>query len=177
MSGVKDRILQFIKFEKLTTVEFEKSIGVSNGYVTSISRSIQPDKLGIISDVYPQLNIEWLLIGKGSMLKAGQSSTVQQSGRSANYQGTFTEPINTVIGSGNITGSEDKISYAQQKRAAMLGRTPSNETAELRHENERLKNEVERFKMEIEHLKMTIELQKSFIEEKERMIKILLEKK
>lgn len=177
MSGVKDRILQFIKFEKLTTVEFEKSIGVSNGYVTSISRSIQPDKLGIISDVYPQLNIEWLLIGKGSMLKASQPSTVQQSDRSANYQGTFTEPINTVIGSGNITGSENRISYAQQKKAAMLGRTPSNETTELRLENEKLKSEAERLKMENEHLKMTIELQKSFIEEKERMIKILLEKK
>lgn len=168
MSGVKDRILQFIKFEKLTTVEFEKSIGVSNGYVTSISRSIQPDKLGIISDVYPQLNIEWLLIGKGSMLKASQPSTVQQSGRSANYQGTFTEPINTIMGSGNSIGgtAHERIPEIKGQKLAQA----KIEAIELRHENEKLK-------VEIEHLKMTIELQKSFIEEKERMIKILLEKK
>lgn len=177
MSTVKDRLLRFIKEISITVAEFERAIGVSGGYVSNISRSIQPDKLEKISNLYPNLNLEWLLVEKGPMLKNDPLAAIQQSGRSANYQGTFTEPINTVIGSGNITGSENKISYAQQKKAAILRRTSNNPTTELRQENEKLKSEVERLKMENEHLKMTIELQKSFIEEKERMIKILLEKK
>ncbi len=52
----------------MTTAEFERQIGVSGGYISNISKSIQPDKLEKISKIYPDLNIEWLLIGKGSMI-------------------------------------------------------------------------------------------------------------
>ncbi len=52
----------------MTTAEFERQIGVSGGYISNISKSIQPDKLEKISKIYPDLNIEWLLIGKGAMI-------------------------------------------------------------------------------------------------------------
>lgn len=78
MSNVKERLSEFIKFKKMSVVEFERIIGVSNGYVSSISKSIQPDKLEIISDNNPELNLEWLLIGKGSMLKSEQISSIKE---------------------------------------------------------------------------------------------------
>lgn len=78
MSNVKERLSQFIKFKNMSVVEFERLIGVSNGYVSSISKSIQPDKLEIISDTNPDLSIEWLLIGRGSMLKSEQLTSIQQ---------------------------------------------------------------------------------------------------
>jgi hypothetical protein len=67
--NVKERIKEFTKYSKITVSAFEKSILVTNGYVNSISKSIGIDKIGLILEKYPNLNIEWLLAGKGEMLK------------------------------------------------------------------------------------------------------------
>ena len=70
--SVKDRIKEFCKVEKLSVTAFETSIGVSNGYVNSISKSIGIEKLNTIIENYSNLNIEWLLTGKGPMLKSAE---------------------------------------------------------------------------------------------------------
>ena len=67
--SVKERIKNFIQTQKITVVEFEKSINASNGYVNSIHKSVGIDKLNNIIEKYPNLNIEWLLSGKGEMMK------------------------------------------------------------------------------------------------------------
>lgn len=67
MSKVKERLLKYIKSIEMPTSEFEKKIGVSNGYINSISKSIQPDKLENISKSFPDLSITWLLLGVGNM--------------------------------------------------------------------------------------------------------------
>ena len=66
---VKERLISFIKSKNKTIASFEKEIGVSSGYIKNISRSIQPDILENIANIYPDLNIEWLMVGRGSMLK------------------------------------------------------------------------------------------------------------
>lgn len=69
--NVKDRLVSYLKYKKLSQARFEKSIGMSNGYVNNIRQSIQPDKLLKIAQYYPDLNISWLMIGElgGEMLK------------------------------------------------------------------------------------------------------------
>lgn len=67
--SVKNRIKEFCKYSKMPVTEFEKSLLVANGYVNSISKSIGIDKIELLLEIYPNLNIEWLLAGKGSMLK------------------------------------------------------------------------------------------------------------
>lgn len=67
MSSVRDRLIYFIRSKGLSFRDFERSIGVANGYVRNISRSIQPDKIEKISQIYPDLSIEWLITGKGTM--------------------------------------------------------------------------------------------------------------
>ncbi|GAB6975991.1 S24 family peptidase [Prevotella falsenii] len=67
---VKDRIKEYCKEQKTTVSAFEESIGVSNGYVNSISKSIGIDKISTIIEKYSNINIEWLLTGKGNMLKS-----------------------------------------------------------------------------------------------------------
>ena len=64
----KERLKLFIKTQNMTVSEFEKAIKVSNGYVNSITKSIPPDKLSLIVDNFPLINIYWLLLGKGDML-------------------------------------------------------------------------------------------------------------
>jgi hypothetical protein len=67
---IKDRIKLFLKTQDIGERAFCKSIGVSHGYVSAMRVSLQPDKIEKISELYPDLNITWLLTGEGTMLKA-----------------------------------------------------------------------------------------------------------
>ena len=69
--SVKERLREFIKESKITQASFCREIGVSEGYISGMRESIQPDKLKSIALKFPQLNIGWLLTGVGSMLKEG----------------------------------------------------------------------------------------------------------
>lgn len=59
----------FIKSLGIGQGAFEKAVGLSNGYVNNIRKSIQPDKIQKIALCYPTLNTGWLLTGDGEMLK------------------------------------------------------------------------------------------------------------
>ena len=70
--GVRERLISFLKYKKLSQGKFEKMLGTSTGYVTNIRQSIQPDKLERIASEFPDLNIAWLMVGEdlgGPMLK------------------------------------------------------------------------------------------------------------
>jgi phage repressor protein C with HTH and peptisase S24 domain len=75
MNTVRERLILYVKSKNKTIASFEREIGVSSGYIKNISRSIQPDILENIANLYPDLNIEWLMIGKGEMLKSGYTQT------------------------------------------------------------------------------------------------------
>lgn len=66
---VKERLIMFIKSLGIGQGAFEKAVGLSNGYVNNIRKSIQPDKIQKIALCYPTLNTGWLLTGEGEMLK------------------------------------------------------------------------------------------------------------
>ena len=68
-TSVKQRLEQFIKYRKLTTRQFELNVGLSNGYVRNIRKSITQDKLEQITRTYPELSKEWLIFGEGDMVK------------------------------------------------------------------------------------------------------------
>lgn len=73
-SMVKERIKLFCETEHITISSFEKKIGVANGYVNSISKSIGIDKLVKLLEIFPNINIEWLLTGNGEMYKSKTSN-------------------------------------------------------------------------------------------------------
>lgn len=70
--NVQNRIKEFIKHKKLTITAFEVSIGVSNGYINSMRKSFSNDKFNFIVEIYSDINPEWLLTGKGEMLREKQ---------------------------------------------------------------------------------------------------------
>lgn len=71
--SVKERIIEFIKYKNIGQAAFEKSVGLSNGYVNNIRKSIQPDKVQRIALKYPELNTGWLMTGNGEMLNMPNS--------------------------------------------------------------------------------------------------------
>lgn len=66
---VKERIVSFLKEKGLSQSAFEKSTGLSNGYVNNISKGIGAEKLQRIIEMYPELSQTWLLTGEGEMLR------------------------------------------------------------------------------------------------------------
>jgi transcriptional regulator with XRE-family HTH domain len=80
---VKERIKEFIKYKGITERAFCLSIGVSFSYVNSIRKSIQPDKMKIIAEVYPELNPIWLITGDGDMLTDKNINNVSGRGNTA----------------------------------------------------------------------------------------------
>lgn len=67
--SVKNRIKEFAKYHNMSIADFEREINVANGYVNSISKSVGIDKLELIIEKFPSINIEWLLTGTGEMHK------------------------------------------------------------------------------------------------------------
>ena len=61
---VKDRLKAYLSAKNISMAEFGRRIGVSGAYVTSMRRSIQPDKIEKIRAEFPDLDIDWLLTGK-----------------------------------------------------------------------------------------------------------------
>lgn len=74
---VKERLVRFIKYKKLSQKRFEETVGLSNGYVNNIRQSITQNKLQQISLCFPELNKAWLLTGEGDMLLDSDVSLVQ----------------------------------------------------------------------------------------------------
>lgn len=73
---VKDRLLKFIEYKGLTQSDFGKSIGVSAAFISSMRKSIQPDKIKSIALTYPELDIKWLMTGLGEMIVNNESNNV-----------------------------------------------------------------------------------------------------
>lgn len=65
---VKERLLQFIKYKKLSNLAFEKACGLSNGYIRNFKGNLGEEKLANILTAFPELNRPWLLYGDGPML-------------------------------------------------------------------------------------------------------------
>lgn len=106
MSTVKDRLIDFINRLNMPVSEFERTIGVSNGYVRNISKSVQPQVLEKISNNFPSLNIEWLLIDRGEMVRQDNMSTSNDIDTSKEHDllypsKPFVEDIQAACGSPN----------------------------------------------------------------------------
>lgn len=92
---VVERIRLFLKENSIATSAFEKSIGVSNGYIRLLKNSPKPNVMERIFEAYPQLSRAWLMAGVGDMYN-GNGEMLQTAAATA------TEPamIPTDDGSG-----------------------------------------------------------------------------
>lgn len=101
---MKQRIKEYLKYKGVKIIEFSAAIGVSNAYISSIKKSIQPDKISRIQECYPDLNIEWLVTGRGNMLNAPQGNmSVINNGTNS---GTMANSIVTTRSRSGINDSD-----------------------------------------------------------------------
>jgi hypothetical protein len=69
---ISDRLTQFIDFLGISERKFSQNVGFSNGLLGAIKKggSFGMDKLEKILYTYPQLNVNWLLLGTGEMINS-----------------------------------------------------------------------------------------------------------
>ena len=66
--SIKDRIIQFIEYKKISINAFERAIGASKSYISN-TKNISAEVVSNIIRIYSELSPEWLLTGEGKMLR------------------------------------------------------------------------------------------------------------
>ena len=85
---MKDRLLKFLNREQLSSARFAGIIGVQPSSISHILSGRNKPGFDFIEKIltkYPSLNAEWLILGKGNMLK---SENLQGDLFSGEYYGT-----------------------------------------------------------------------------------------
>lgn len=81
---VKQRLIAFLNYKGCSNSEFCRKMEVSQTFISSMRKSMQPDKLQKVAVLFPNLNMTWLLTGEGSMLvdeeSVNERITVEGSG-------------------------------------------------------------------------------------------------
>jgi len=67
---IVDRVLEIIDLKNINKSTFYKLTGLSNGFLDKV-KDIGASKIESILNVFEDINPEWLITGKGSMLKTG----------------------------------------------------------------------------------------------------------
>jgi len=71
MSKTINRIMLVIKHLGISARQFDISIGTANGYILRMQKnnaSVGSDVIERIIQLYPQINLVWLITGEGNML-------------------------------------------------------------------------------------------------------------
>lgn len=117
--NVKSRLIEFLKFKSISQKAFAQSVGVSAGFVNAIRVSIQPKTLEKISNVYPNLNITWLLTGVGPMLlDVAPPAQVSSVNSAVAMHGNAINTITNESAGGESSVSQE-LKMAQQKIEAL----------------------------------------------------------
>ena len=73
--GEKDKIKQYLDYKGISKNKFYTETGLSIGFLDS-GKSLGADKVKIIINKYPDLNIDWLVLDKGPMIKQQYESEI-----------------------------------------------------------------------------------------------------
>lgn len=85
METVKERLLQFLKAERITKAEFARRMGVSETYVSTMRKSLPETRVTKLTQLFPTLNRDWLLYGEGGMYRKESASQHSQSQKEKRY--------------------------------------------------------------------------------------------
>ncbi|WP_417040223.1 hypothetical protein [Coprobacter fastidiosus] len=128
---IKERIYAFIEHKGISERKFLISSGISTGYMKNFKTSMGSDKLAGVMKAYPDLNIEWLILGDGEGRKMLKSSDTANSNES--YRDSDISEL--------ILNLSKTISDQQGKISSLTEQLKNEEVI-----NNKLRNEIELLK-------------------------------
>jgi hypothetical protein len=84
MNEVQKRLNDFISYLGMSVSQFEQSIGVGNAFVKNTNERMRNSSKNLIATRYPELNMDWLMKGRGEMLKPISNTINSYGNNSAN---------------------------------------------------------------------------------------------
>lgn len=117
--SVKRRVKRVIDYHGMSIRQFEISIGASNGYYGSMKDEMNSKYLRNISSVYPNISIEWLVTGEGSMLKSDSGNITQITQTANGNYNNQTQTVNSTL-AGEVQELTKQIQELQQQNAKLI---------------------------------------------------------
>lgn len=76
MAEIKDRVVEYLKIKGITKQDFCKETGISyaNMVGNSLKSELGGEQISSIFMKYPNINPDWLLLGKGNMLRGSDQT-------------------------------------------------------------------------------------------------------
>lgn len=68
-SQIRQNLLTFLNYRQESKSDFYKKSNLSNGFIDKLGDRLSIKSQSRISKAYPELNINWLLTGEGTMIK------------------------------------------------------------------------------------------------------------
>lgn len=121
---MKERLIEFINYLKITNADFERNANLSNGFINNIGDSIRESTLKKISNAYPNLNIDWLKTNHGNMIN-GIKNEFYESEKNQNstltiQQSDFSSFLNLQVGYQNLLLVSQNQLIESQKQINIL---------------------------------------------------------
>ena len=99
--SIKERLIQFLAYLEIGQTKFEEKVGMSRGHINNMGENLTSKTLSKIKIAYPELNEDWLLTGKGEMIKSVNT-------QNAKGNNSINSNINNI--EGNVTISHNDFS-------------------------------------------------------------------
>lgn len=147
-TGIKERLLMFLEHKNLSMNRFCTTCGFSPSYVRNINKTISQRYLKIISNAFPDLNINWLETGEGQMLNEVIPISVQNNTCGNNSSQTI------------VAGSDNSVTISEKDRQLLDSiQKMCDENATLKTENAELKIKVEMLQEQVDWLRTLVKQQ------------------
>lgn len=129
---MNERLQQFLAAENITQAQFADSINVARAGVSHIIAGRNKPGYDFIVGMmkrYPDLNIEWLLTGRGKMFKSQEIQQQTQSKQDFFSGGLFSESSGTFLGIENPEENEEPDANNGTVRSVRTAEDPSPQPA------------------------------------------------
>ncbi len=89
VKGDKDRIKEVMKYLKIGETKFESFVGWGNGSITKMKEesNLSTDKIRKVVSAIPNINVTWLVTGKGEMFLNKEKDIIEVTGKEDNKAG------------------------------------------------------------------------------------------
>ena len=130
LQTIKERVQYLIHELNLSVAKFERTVGWSVGYVSTIKESFKLKKANEIKKVFKNVNIKFIMTGKGKLFRNSPDDPRHKTEET--YEGRFKKLVSQLRDKGLITNQTDlatKLGYNSSYLSTIANnrkRVPSN---------------------------------------------------